>query len=335
MSLWLVRAGRDGEQQEAALQYGLATIGWNELPDLSSVASKEELRNLYEEKYPDQSRRTVADAVGQIWRFAGRIQVDDLIALPLKPQSAVAFGRVLEPYQYRDDLSSNVRHVRRVEWLRTDLPRTSLEQDLLFSLGAQGTVRQIQRNNAEKRVRALLAGTSIEHSEEVEEPDETEAEPDIEQIARDQILDHLNRRFKGHDLARLVGAVLQAQGYTTEVSKPGPDGGVDIVAGTGSMGFGSPRLCVQVKSSQTPADVTVLRSLYGSMDAFGADQGVLVCWGGFNRAVLEDARRSFFRVRLWDSGDLLENILKNYERLPETLQTELPLKRIWGLVLEA
>ena len=54
---------------------------------------------------------------------------------------------------------------------------------------------------------------------------------DIEEIARDQITRYLEVNFQGHDLARLVDAVLQAQGYTTRVSEAGPDGGADILAG--------------------------------------------------------------------------------------------------------
>ena len=41
-----------------------------------------------------------------------------------------------------------------------------------------------------------------------------------------------------------------------------------------------------------------------------------------------------FTIRLWDSGDLLQSLQKNYDRLPPDLQAELPLKRIWALVLE-
>ena len=46
------------------------------------------------------------------------------------------------------------------------------------------------------------------------------------------------------------------------------------------------------------------------------------------------ARISFFSVRLWDANDLIEAIFKNYDRLPEELQSKLPLKRIWALVIE-
>jgi restriction system protein len=31
MTLWVVRAGRHGEQEQTAIDYNLVTIGWNEL----------------------------------------------------------------------------------------------------------------------------------------------------------------------------------------------------------------------------------------------------------------------------------------------------------------
>ena len=75
-----------------------------------------------------------------------------------------------------------------------------------------------------------------------------------------------------------------------------------------------------------------LRGLQGSMTNFGAEQGLLVSWGGFTRAVYE-ARLNFFKVRLWDSNDLIKAILKNYDNLSDSLQAEL-IKRIWALVIE-
>jgi restriction system protein len=132
----------------------------------------------------------------------------------------------------------------------------------------------------------------------------------------------------------LVDAVLQAEGYVTHLSPPGPDGGVDILARRGSLGLDGPKLCVQVKSSAAPADVSILRGLQGTMSTFKADEGLLVSWGGFNRTVQQEARLSFFSVRLWDADDLVAAIERNYDRLPKELQGELPLKRIWALVIE-
>ena len=330
MALWMVRAGRDGEQEETALEQSVAAIGWHDLPDLSEVSSREELRDLYERCYPGAKKETAANQVGQVWTFVNRIEVDDLVVLPLKTRSAIAIGRVTGPYGYRADIAPNVHHVRPVEWIRTDLPRTTFEQDLLYSFGAFMTVCRVRRNKAEERVRAILEDRRIPWPPE----EDGSGIVDVEEMARDQILQYIGANFKTHDLARLVDAVLKAEGYVTRRSKPGPDGGVDILAGGGRMGFDHPRLCVQVKSSQSPADVTVLRSLQGSMRTFGADQGLLVSWGGFTGPTLEEARRSFFAVRLWDSGGLIEAVLRNYDSLPDSIQAELALKRMWALVLE-
>ena len=127
---------------------------------------------------------------------------------------------------------------------------------------------------------------------------------------------------------------LEAQDYRTAVSDPGPDGGVDIIAGRGPLGFDPPRLCVQVKSSTSPLDVKVLRELKGVMKDFGADQGLLVAWGGFKRTVIAEARRAYFEIRLWDAGNLLNAALSHYDRFSEDLRAELPLKKVWTLVPE-
>ncbi|MEN6478163.1 MAG: restriction endonuclease [Anaerolineales bacterium] len=129
-------------------------------------------------------------------------------------------------------------------------------------------------------------------------------------------------------------ALLEAQGYRTYVASQGADGGADILAGRGPMGFDPPTLCVQVKSSDTPADVVVLRSLLGVMPTFGASYGLLVSWGGFKQSVVTEARQKFFQVRLMDAGELVSALLAVYDQLPEEIQAELPLKRIWTLAPE-
>ncbi len=335
MAVWLVRAGSRGEQEQIALDNNLLTIGWNDLRDLSATDSRDALADLYREVNPDASPKRVSHHVGQLWAFRARMQEGDLAVLPLHIQSAIAIGKIKGPYQYRTDLGSEVHHTRAVEWLRTDIPRTAFDQDILYSFGAYMTVCQISRNNAEERIKAVLVGKP---SAPLKPSDEAlaagDGSLDIEQAARDQIVDYMQRKFAGHRLAELVDAVLQAEGYLTRVSPPGPDGGVDILAGSGPMGFGEPRMCVQVKSSPSPADVTVLRGLQGVLQNFRAEQGLLVCWGGFKSSVWQEARQSFFSIRLWDSGNLVRALFKNYDKFPDQLQAELPLKRIWALVLE-
>jgi len=331
MALWLVRAGKSGQQEDVALDKGLAVIGWEELPDLSPIKSREELEQLYRRVYPGDKSKTVINRVSQIWAFRERIQEDDLVALPLKKQSAIAFGRVTGPYKYRANASDGVLHTRPVRWIRKDLPRATLDQDLLYSLGAFMTVCQIRRNQAEERIRAIIKD---EPGPEPKPNGDGEPTPDLEEFARDQIRNHIGQTFKGHELARLVTEILKAQGYQTHMAPPGADGGVDVIAGKGPLGFDPPRLCVQVKSGEQPLDIKPLRELQGVLKGFGAEQGIIVSWGGYKQSVIKKARELFFEVRLWDADDLLVAVLEQYNRLPEELQAELPLKRIWTLVPE-
>jgi restriction system protein len=138
------------------------------------------------------------------------------------------------------------------------------------------------------------------------------------QLARDEIAALILRRFKGHDMERLVEAILRAQGYVTYHSPTGPDRGVDILAGSGNLGFGSPKICVQVKSEQTQVDHPTLSQLLGTMQAVGADQGLLVAWGGFKSTVMRELPRHFFKVRLWDQNTLLDQLFQHYDRLDRT-----------------
>lgn len=337
MAVWKLRGGRDGVFESLALEQGLSIIGWAELPDLSGVKDQEELRALCEGAYGDRKPGAIPNFTGQIWSFRERLKEGDLVLMPFKDRSAVAVGEVTGPYQYRPDLPGRAWHVRQTQWLRTDVPRNAFDPDIMQSLNSQGTISQIHSPNAEARVRAMLSGDARGRVEGKDVPASGTDAPeilDLERFARDQIMAYIGRRFRSHDLARLVNEILRADGYHTHLSPAGPDGGVDIIAGRGPMGFDPPRLCVQVKSSDQPVDVTVVRELQGVMKNFGAEQGLLVSWGGFRSSVLPEARRLFFDIRLWDAGDLVKAILENYERLSAELQAELPLKRVWALVLE-
>ena len=197
---------------------------------------------------------------------------------------------------------------------------------------------RIQRNGAEGRIAKMMTGDRDPGDETPKQAEvTTEIDPgsepgedavlDIAQIARDQILDHIRSRFPGHEFARLVEAVLQAEGYFTRLSPPGPDGGVDILAGRGSRIC--QKLCVQVKATANAADVTVLRALIGTMQTLKADRGLLVSWGGFTSAAEREARES---LPCGSGEPMISAIFRNYERLSEQIANEIPLERVWMLV---
>lgn len=224
-------------------------------------------------------------------------------------------------------------HTTPVKWLKTDIPRSAFNQDLLYSFGAFMTVCQTSRNNAEVRIKQGMDGKQpvapIQGASVDEAAVEGTVPADIQQYAEDRVREYVEQKFKGHGLAHLVDAVLKATGYTTAVSPPVPDGGVNIVAGRGPMSFDSPRLRVQVKSASGPVNVEVIQRLHASMKGVSADQGLFISWGEFHSKIPTGERTQFFIIRLWHSRDLSQALLENHEKLPPDIQAELPVNRDW------
>jgi restriction system protein len=164
--------------------------------------------------------------------------------------------------------------------------------------------------------------------------DEGADDTNLEDLAHDQIAQLISARFKGHGLTRLLEAILKAQGYTTCRSPEGADGGADILAGAGPLGFGAPRLCVEVKSESSPIDRQSVDKLLGAVSKFGADEGLFVSWSGFKSNVQKELAASFFKVRLWTQKELLEQLFAHYDHFDEDLKAELPLKRVWMVAVQ-
>jgi len=336
MALWLFRAGRNGEYEKRFLEENRVYLTWDYLSyDLTKPKTKRELFELLKQVYPDSKMPTLRNWTGQIWPIAHEMKEGDWIVLPSKiKSSAIHIGEITGPYVFNPKATNPFYHHRDVKWIATDIPRSNFDQELLYSFGALQTICKIKRSGAENRVRAMAKSgwkmQAVINGEHEAEEGETEKR-DFGRLARDEIAKLIIRKFKGHGLARLVEAILKAQGYTTYRSPEGQDKGVDILASPGPLGFGTPRICVQVKSGDTPVDSPTLNQLIGSMQNVQADQGLLVSWGGFKSSVDKEIPVQFFRVRLWDQDKLIDALLSNYDKLEAELRTELPLKQVWTI----
>ena len=335
MTVWIVRGGRNGEFEEEALQTNTVAIGWPSVGDLADATDRQRVSSLLEKAYGDRTPRWLGNSVGKLLGFAHEMQPDDLVVMPRKGQPIIAIGEVTGAYEYRPE-AQEFPHSRPVKWLNREVSKDSLDQDLLSSLSALPTIYKPRAYNAEERFRDAAderQPTSGTHPPDGMDDDlEPEPPPDLADLAATGIHSRISKNFVGHEFARLVGEVLRVQGYSAEISPPGPDGGVDIVAGSGPMGFDRPRICVQVKSGVGTVRVNVLRELEGILNNFGADYGLLVAWGGFTDDTRREARTSTYsNVRLWDSEAFLNALFEVYDRLPAEIRAKLPIKRIWIL----
>jgi restriction system protein len=338
MNTWLVRAGSSGENDSYCLEQSVSVVGWQEIGDLAPHKDWADLLKFVADAYPDQKKGAITNYAGQLYAFAHRIQVGDFLCLPLKTTRQIAIGRVTSPYAYVPDEIRNRKHQRKIEWLRTDVARAAVKQDLLYSLGAFMTVCEIKRNDGAWRIEQIAAtgldpGSRVAAGEvESLATDESALDAvDVAENAADRLRQFVSEEFAGHDLARLVAAVLEAEGFVCDVSPEGPDGGIDILAGRGPLGLDAPRLLVQVKSGSNAIDAPTVRQLHGVISTHGADQGLLVAWGGINRVAASELSTQRFNLRVWDADDLIESICRNYERLPEAIRARLPLRQIWTI----
>ena len=321
MPVWVVRGGSHGEHEDFALSKNIVAIDFGLRQSISDFSDRDALRP----KLQNAGKSTAA----QIWRFANDIAIGDMVALPRKAPKVVAIGRISGEYIYRQDLiNARRQHTRAVEWLATDIPRINFDPDLLHSLGGLMTVYQARADNAENRIEKVVhdhMDDSPSDDMDVDDDDDTPAS-DIDEQIEDRIARRIRHKFSGVRLEYLVKSILDAQGYRALQTRSGPDGGIDVVAGKGDMGFGEPRLCVQVKSSGSPVGIEDYNRLQGGVGRVGADHGLLVSLGGFTRDVQLENERSFFQIRLWDSGELVQRVLDAYDVLPLDIRVDIPLQ---------
>ena len=330
MTAWVVRGGGRGEWEEIFLSGGIVGVDFGRRQSVAEFGDRESLR---EDVMVDGEGRNAAD---QLWNFYHGISNGDMIVLPRKRPKVIAVGRVLGNYEFRPDMEA--QHVRLVRWIAQDVPRTAFGQDLLNSFGGLATVYRVRANEVESRIEKIAdqhsAGT-VDQDLDVAAgtSDGEEFKIDLEEQINDRILERIRQRYSGTRLEHLVAEILKASGYHAIVTRPGPDGGIDVVAGQGDMGFSHPRLCVQVKSGRTPVDISDYNRLQGNIGSYGADHGLLVSLGDFTRAVRIENERSFFQIRLWGPHELVERLLDTYDGLPEDIRSEIPI-RTRGILIE-
>ena len=340
---WLVRGSKNFGFDRWMLDNGYSAVDFHEVEDLAVAKDLAAMRALLAPAMPEKSEKAVGNYAAQLNAFANRISIGDTVVLPLKSVGRLAFGVVTGGYEYLPG-AGVLNHVRTVDWKRSDVARTAVNQDLLFSLGAFSTVVQISRNDAAYRLTRILDGAEADPGarpgvalqlpkvdDDVVDTEEAIARDgqDIIRYSRDRILTLLKEQFAGHALQDLVAEILRAEGMTCKVPPKGADGGIDIIAGSGVLGISAPTIIVQVKSQPSRVGSEVLDQLGGVVGQHQADHGLLVAMGGLTAQAQGKVDAQRLRVAVWDAEELVDRLLKHYEVLPDAIKEIIPLRRAW------
>jgi restriction system protein len=319
-TVWGIHAGGQGQAESIFLKEKFIAIGWDAIGDLQRWSDKEALKSAIRAEYPDTKAGAVPVYAGVLTRFAQEMQPGHLVVYPCKSSHEIWVGRIAGAYEY-DGSASLYRHRRKVEWLQ-HAPRLNFTQGALYEVGSAVTLF-IVKNYADEFI-ALAEGTALLPTPD----DDTVAlvTRDIEQQTRDFILRQLATQLKGHPFAHFVADILRALGYQTQVSPPGPDHGIDIIAHPDELGFQTPRVKVQVKSTSDGIGEPEVSQLYGKVD--NGEFGLFVTLGTF-RTPAANFARSKSNLRLLDGDQLVDLILAHYEDLDPRYKSHIPLRKAY------
>lgn len=127
MRLWKVGLGANGEYEKDATEKNLLTIGFGITKDIGQVKTREAMASLMEELHPDLKTKTRLNYAAQVNQFVNVIQAGDIVVCPMKVLGSFWIGKIVGGYAPQPETG---RATRSIEWLRTNVPRDAIKQDL-------------------------------------------------------------------------------------------------------------------------------------------------------------------------------------------------------------
>lgn len=135
-----------------------------------------------------------------------------------------------------------------------------------------------------------------------------------------------------YEFQDLAASLLNAMGYyIAEISKRGPDGGIDIIAYNDPLGTTQPRIIVQVKhkpSNNISSDE--IQKLAGTLKRT-TDVGIFVTSGDFSKPAEKEARNSREHIELIGFNRFVSLWTEYYTKLNDEQKNMLPLHPIYFL----
>lgn len=159
-------------------------IGWSALGDLSFVKTKDELVAKYDEVWPDSKPKAKGQDVGQIWKFIKEIKTGDYVIYA--DNSLCHIGRIVSDYYYdpsvRDEQNADYVNNRRVEWLKTNIARSTLSKSFHNSLMTPKSLFGL--NDYRAAVVDLLSGDYVREEDQEFDSDVLSLEELIEALKK-------------------------------------------------------------------------------------------------------------------------------------------------------
>lgn len=273
--LWMVRIPR-GRSHELDARAGIIPVSLGIRGEITDILDLDDAIPLLEAENPSLTLRQIESRARALVDFSTGIMPGDLMLVHLRDSRSVLICMA-----GHGGMASHAGLPARLAEVIREVPEAGLPADLSSSMSAQQPVCRLRNPNALMRITHLLTH-GVQPMAELPDP---------------------GSAVSGHDMAALIAAALRDDGYRCHISPPGPDGGADILAGKGMLGFeGS--VVVQVKSGRITCGTAEIDRLLGVMHTRGASHGMIASWGGFTGPAMARATELWFKVRLWGREDI-------------------------------
>lgn len=181
--------------------------------------------------------------------------------------------------------------------------------------------------------REQMKANLLPEAEDRGAPDHSPADKGLEEFqsaAMEKIQNYI-RKMHPYKFQDLCAALLRGMRYyVRDVSPPGADGGIDVLAYADLLGGRPPRLKVQVKHRvDSKTGTKDLRELAGILTE--GDVGVFISLAGFAAGCRDFARNSGKHLELIDLTRFIDLWQKCYDNLSEEDKARLPLQAVYFL----
>lgn len=326
-AFWGIHA-KGGNLEEVLMSRNQLAIGWADLGDLSSFAHDRELiKARLKAAMPREKPGAIPVYAGELHRFVTELAKGDIVVYRSTSSSLIHLGEVTGPYAYDRALDPAHPNRRPVKWLTAvAVTAPGVTLGALHELGSALAFFKIA-NNTDVWA-GILSGSSAAAVGTEGDSDDDDLVYYVSKASEQQTHDFVLKRFalhlKGHPLSHFVADLLHTMGYRTQVAPAGPDGGIDIVAHRGELGFEPPIVKVQVKSTEGSIGGPTVAELLGNLAP--GEYGLLVTLGSFTKDAKSKVKPN---IRLIGGDELVGLVLDHYEDLEPRYKAIIPLKRMY------
>ncbi len=327
---WVVRSPR-GTFAEDWEEAGIVAIGYGGIGgDLSGV---KDYKTAVERITADSGRTSFKkNQIWQVARFATEPKEGERVLTYDTSRREYLHGKI-GAYQFDASPDARMPHVRAATW-EGRFSRDALSTAAKNGLGSLQTVFTPREEIASEIDRVIRGDQTTTTANPSGESDSEETEDGISagdyESLNTQAVELIKDRVMGlgdDEMEHLVAGILRAMGFKTRVSPVGSDRGRDVVASPDGLGFGHPRIVVEVKHRRGATSAPAIRGLSGAMTP--SDRGLFVSTGGFTKDARYEADRANPPITLIDSDELVELLTENYPSTDPQTKALVPLKPLY------